>query len=569
MSWPYAYTPYIWPMLACALVTGAIGVFSYRRRARPGALPLAVTCLFLFLWAAGAVMEMAGADAPTRIFWSKFQAVWKLPSVTAGFCFVLEYVDPGRWVNRRTLALLAVAPLLAVALYVTNDTFHLAWVGFTSDPYPQPIRGVGVSALTVYMFLLAALQVIALLSLFVRSPLHRWPAVLILLGQLEVRVAYFMDTPGMNPAAPMDPSLLAVVLASGLYALALFRFHLFELLPFARETGVEQMQEGMAVLNAERCIADLNPAAERILGIEARKVRGQKLEALPECSGLLSIVDHPDQAPSEICIGTGENARYYALHLTQLKDRRDVALGHLILLHDVTEQKHAHAKLLEQQRTLATVAERERLARELHDSIGQVVGFINVQAQAARDLLARGENKTVDDYLARMARVAQDANADIRESILALRSTAALEHGLVAVLDQYLRQFGQNYDLHTELTVPDPFKDRVLEPWVELQVLRIIQEALANARKHARARCVCVHLTLPGDRVQAVVEDDGQGFDVGAVAGTGREKFGLHLMRERAQQVGGNVTIDSAIGKGTRVLLEVPLNQSGGSPVGG
>ncbi len=249
-----------------------------------------------------------------------------------------------------------------------------------------------------------------------------------------------------------------------------------------------------------------------------------------------------------------------------MTDRRGVLLGHNVLLTDVTEFKRAQAQIVEQQRALATMEERERLARELHDSIGQTVGFMNAQAQAARDYLARGDTGTVDQYLARVVEVAQNADADIRESIIALRSTAMLEQGLVAAFDKYLRQFGATYELHTELNAAGEIRDIALETKVELDLLRIVQEALANARKHAHAHGVTLSMAVQNGCLETVVEDDGDGFNIAAATGARRQKFGLHLMRERAQKIGGNVTIDSALGQGTRVRVQIPLDQIAQSP---
>ena len=89
----YAYTPYIWPMLAPAVFTAALVIFVWRRRSVPGALPLALAMLFTIPWAVGAALEVAAVDVSTKIFWVKFQAIWILPVNTAVLCSVLEYAD--------------------------------------------------------------------------------------------------------------------------------------------------------------------------------------------------------------------------------------------------------------------------------------------------------------------------------------------------------------------------------------------------------------------------------------------------------------------------------------------
>jgi hypothetical protein len=99
----------------------------------PGALRFSIGSLLAALWAAGSVMEYAAVDVATKIFWVKVQAIWQLPTVTAITCFTLEYTWPGRWLTRRNLALLSIAPLLFLGLTLTNNLHHLLWTGFRFD----------------------------------------------------------------------------------------------------------------------------------------------------------------------------------------------------------------------------------------------------------------------------------------------------------------------------------------------------------------------------------------------------------------------------------------------------
>jgi signal transduction histidine kinase len=224
----------------------------------------------------------------------------------------------------------------------------------------------------------------------------------------------------------------------------------------------------------------------------------------------------------------------------------------------------AQAQLLERQRALAMLSERERLARELHDDLGQVLGYVKMQAQAARDRLAQDQKAAADSDLAQLVAVAQDAHADVREYILGAKSAAPTQPGFLPVLRQYLHRFSEHYALRTELIAPPDWMDDVLEPTVEAQLLRIIQEALTNARKHAHALCVQISIVLEESQAQIIVQDDGVGFDPRLLATAEGLKYGLGFMRERAEEVGGSVEIHSAPGAGTRVIICVPRRKDEG-----
>jgi len=194
-----------------------------------------------------------------------------------------------------------------------------------------------------------------------------------------------------------------------------------------------------------------------------------------------------------------------------------------------------------------------------------VLGYIKMQTQTAREHLARDQNNVADADLAQLSAVVQDLHSDVREYILGARLGNSLEPGFIPALQQYLRRFGDSYALQTELISPPELAEGTFEPTVEVQLLRLIQEALTNARKHAHASLVQVSIGLLDGRAQITVQDNGVGFDP-AVLGTGEgQRFGLGLMRERADGIGGTVEIDASPGAGTRVSICVPLSLHSGA----
>ena len=567
MAGDYAYTLQIWPYLLTVALLFALAAFSWRRRTVPGALPFAVACLFALAWVAGAAAESMALDPAAKVAWFKFQAVWQLPTITAVTCFILEYANPGRWLTRRTLILLSIPPLLGLALVLTHDLQHWQWLGFSVGTSVVPLRGPGFWVMFAYSLGLMLVNLIAFAWLFVRSPRHRLPVALMLVGHIVARSLNALEVAGSQAILGWDPFLVTIAMPFGIYAIALFGFRIFDPVPAAGRAAIEQMREGMVVFDTGWRALSLNPAATAVLGVSAARARGKTwAELLPSCPDAGQCLG-AGRTPIEVNLGSdaaaGGGARRYTLALTPLTDHRAVTMGYLLLLHDVTEQRWAQAQMVEQQRALAMLHEREQLARELHDGIGQVLGYVKMQAQASRDRLARDQVAAADADLAQLVSVAQDAHADVREYILGARTPAAAEAGFLPVLRQYLQRFSQQYGLQAELIAPPDWSDEVLEPTVEAQLLRIIQEALTNARKHAKAGGVRVSVQHIGDYVQVAVQDDGVGFDPALLATAEGQKYGLGFMRERAQEVGGSVEIVSAPGAGTQVLVSVPRRKEG------
>jgi PAS domain S-box-containing protein len=319
------------------------------------------------------------------------------------------------------------------------------------------------------------------------------------------------------------------------------------------------MVDGMVVLDARGRVADLNPAAQDLLGAPRSQVIGkdaaQVLAAFPD---LARLALNPAAAQVDVLLRTSEAQRWYNVGVSPLANRRGFRLGRLILLQDVTQQKHARELLLQQERTLSVMQERERLARELHDGLGQMLAASHLQASTARRLLAQGATAETDECLERLAETTLEAEADVREYLLGAKTAFSAEHPFFPSLRQYLGRFSQQYGLEVDLAVPPQLEAQGLDPALEVQLLRIIQEALSNVRKHAHVLSAQVTFAIVGLQVRITIADDGQGFDPAVVARQS-EGFGLRAMRERAEGMGGTLTVTSSSGQGTQVMVEIPM----------
>ena len=562
MNWHFTYTPSVWPSLITFLFLITLSVYSWRRRNVPGALAFAISSLFAALWAIGSVMEFVTVEMATKIFWFKFQGVWYLPYVAAVTGFILEYAWPARWLTRRNVTLLAIPCLIVFMLVLTNDLHHWIWRGFEYDGRVIPLRGPVNWIFLVYAYGLTFLNLAFLAWLFWRSPQHRRPVSLILIGQFLARMLFLLEA----FQAPGFTSLLIIRMIPFeflVYAIALFGFRIFDETALARQTAIEQMQEGMLVVDSQGKIISLNPVAEAILSISARRATGTPVLAqLPEYATVSGDLSTEGISQVEINRGTGDETREYTLTVSFLQDWRGLAAGRLLLLHDVTEHKRAQARFLEQQRALAMIHERERLARELHDSIGQVLGYAAFQVEAASKLAQDGQVEAATSQLDHLAGIVRQAHADVRQQILDLRAVPTIHESFFVAVRDYLDGFCDNYNISTLLSVDEGLDDEPFPPEARMQVFRIMQEALTNARKHGQARSIDVMFSVEDPLVCMTIQDDGVGFDPDQ-SGVGSDgHFGLKFMRERAGAIGGSLEVTSVPDQGTRVLARAPMTKN-------
>jgi PAS domain S-box-containing protein len=568
MTGNYAFTPAILPSAVTVLFLLGLAVFTWHRRRMPGALPFAIASLFGILWAAGSVMEYAAVGWTTKIFWVKFQACWQLPLVTSIICFCLEYAWPGRWLTRRNIVLFSLPSVVLLGLILTDNLHHWIYRSFAFLGSVQPQPGpLGWFATAGGLAVSEAFYLIILGWLFLHSPQHRWPVAFMLVGQFGGRLFFLAERINLlHSILPID--LLGMGSEFLMYTIALFGFQILDPIPQAHRAAIRQLHSGMLVLDPQGRVVSLNPAAERILHAPSRHVKGKPIQELlpayPE--GPLADLDETEIEFSLVgddssvrTPSTGQEVRHYKLSISQLKDFRGLEIGRLLMLHDVTGIKRAEVQLIEQQRALAALHERGFLAHELHDSVGQILGFATLKLGAARKLIADGRLENADDQLAHLENVMADAHADVREYILNLRTAPTREKPFFTALRDYLDGFHQNYGIQVDVSLSPGVDEDVFTSDAQIQLFRILQEALSNARKHAATNKVNISLGMEAGRLHMLVQDNGKGFDPLQAVGVGSGHFGLGFMRERAESLGGSLRVHSALGEGTCVEVEVPV----------
>ncbi len=205
---------------------------------------------------------------------------------------------------------------------------------------------------------------------------------------------------------------------------------------------------------------------------------------------------------------------------------------------------------------MAVVEERYRLSREFHDGLAQTLGYLGLQAERLENLLATGQTETAVTEFDELRRSIRAAYADVREAIDGLRLRVDDPGQLADRLANYTAEFARQTGLQVRFTaVPE---DIAIEPDTALQLLRIAQEALTNVRKHAQAQQITVRLRSDFDEMTLTVTDDGRGFPGALPVDKNYRSYGLASMRERAESLGGSLTVATQPGQGTRITAVIP-----------
>ncbi len=207
----------------------------------------------------------------------------------------------------------------------------------------------------------------------------------------------------------------------------------------------------------------------------------------------------------------------------------------------------------------ATLQERERIAQELHDNLAQDLALLHLKiVEADHAITANGVLRGME-ALKEIRKIADGAYEDVRGAIFGLRATVSKSPGLIPTLTEYVRDFSELRKIPVDLRI-DEADSIGFSPQVEIQLIRIIHEALTNVFRHAEAKRTVIRFVRDGEFGRVIIEDDGKGFLAEGMEGKGLH-FGLQTMRERAEGVGGRLTIDTAPGKGTSVIVNLPFEK--------
>jgi PAS domain S-box-containing protein len=558
-------------MLATTAVFVAMAVYVWRRRGGSAGVALALVLLALLLWAGTYAAELGAADLEAISRWGDVKYIGLVLLPPAWFAFAALFAGRGSWVNGRNLALLAIHPVVVLVLLAnaaTHDLIRYYPPEAALDPdavaEPGPLFWPHLVYSGVVMWGSLILMVAALLR---ASRVYRRVTTILIVSLVVpygLNLLYNFD---VGPFGRVDLTPFLLVVSCLVLVWGLFRFRLLGIRPVARGLVFETISEAVVVLDPLRRVVDANPPAERLLGRPLADAVGRPLgELLPEAAD--AVRDPPAASnggvvglAKELVVTRGGTTHRYEPTVVPMPDREGPPIGWLMVLRDVTEHHRTLRSLRqadEQRRSLlervvtSQEEERRQVAGDIHDDAIQAMVAVTLQLQA---LGSRLRDPRSTELLDRLAATATESVGRLRQLVFELRPPLLDEVGLAAAIDQYASRAGELAGFVVQVT-----DESVGELPDELRVVayRIIQEALANVRAHARASRVAVRLEEVEGGVLARVSDDGIGFLPGLVERRPAGHLGLISMREQAAMAGGWSRIASAPGMGTTVELWLP-----------
>jgi PAS domain S-box-containing protein len=349
-------------LLLSFVFSALLAVYMWRRRPLRSATAASVLMMAVAVWSLGYTLELNSPDLATKIFWAKVEYFGIVSVPVAWLSFALHYTGRSEWVTVRNIVWLAVMPATILILVWTNEAHGLIWRDLWIDvsdgaEFLSSEHGTGFWIHSAYSYLILAFGTALLVrALFRARDLYRDQVLAVLGGAMAPWLGNILYLSHVSPWPRLDLTAVNFVVTGLGIAYALFHTHLLDIVPVARDSVLEHLDELVIVLDVNNRVVDLNPSARQHVK-NAVNVIGEPIEVLfPDQAALIEHLSRAAQPRAEIVWGQGEDAVYFDVQLSSLRDKRQRFVGRLVVLHDVTNSRRAVEALRRRDAILASVS---------------------------------------------------------------------------------------------------------------------------------------------------------------------------------------------------------------------
>ncbi len=572
----WQYTPYGLPLAVAVTISVTIALFAWRRRPATGATTFALMMLAVAWWSACYALGLASTTVSYRLFWTAIRYLGEAFVSMLWLVFAIEYTGNTKWLTRRNLSLLAVAPIAIILLIFTNPSHNLltrnaelvrhgSWVmmNYTRGPL------YWISPAYNYIYLFAGTSL--LLGILIRSPRIYQRQIKTLLVSVLVpwgtNIYIFTNQPF---SSDLDFTSIAFTITGLVLAWGLFRYRLLDIVPAAHSAVVESMTDAVIALDIQDRIVDCNRAAERVLGHKAEKVIGRSIADVVAYPDLIERFRDELEVSTELTFGERDAVCHYDLRISPLHQRERLT-GRLVVLRDITARKRAEQ---ERERLIEELGAFARtVAHDLKNPLAVIHLYLDLLGKKGDGLSEEKRTK----YLSIADRTAARMKSII-ESLLLLAEVRNIENVEIQALDMahIVRETLKDLDClieryHAEVIVSDCSTWPVVRgyaPWVS----NVWANYLSNALKYG-GRSPRIELGAamqPDGMVRFWVRDNGPGIAIEdqkklflpfVQLGTASRQgsgLGLSIVHRIVTKLGGRAWLESDAGKGCTFFFTLP-----------
>ncbi|PKO96388.1 MAG: hypothetical protein CVU12_05485 [Bacteroidetes bacterium HGW-Bacteroidetes-7] len=337
----YIFTTFSLLFLFTSLVSFAVAVIAWNRKRERGTTELAWLMLFAGLWSFFVIFETAATTIELKIFWSKVAYVGALTTPVLYLILVLRFVGKDKYLKKKYLVALWIVPIITFILTLTNEYHELVWTGYApispSTNLTQYYHGIAFwIGNVIYNYILLFITSAYLLTfIFERMSTFRTQGLYLLVGSLCPWIASVFYITAKNPVPGLDLVPQSMIFSGILFTIAIYRNRFLDLIPVAKETLFETLDEGIIVLDANNRVQDINDTARGFLGVESKNITGINIDCdYVKVKSFVSVI-MSDQSESRLDVPGRLGVNSY---LVLKKKFKDYPGSNLVIIRDITNE---------------------------------------------------------------------------------------------------------------------------------------------------------------------------------------------------------------------------------------
>ena len=361
MAWHFP--PYLILALFMAMISAVVAVLTWLRRGVPGNKFLALMLFFNCLWLAGYIFELFSVSTEAKTFWLQAQCLAIASIPTTSLVFVLAFTEQLHWLKRRGLWLIFFEPLVSIILLSTNASHHLVWtaeryVTLEGYTFTEIIYGPWGWFHLVFAICVAAADAAIIYHHAPHTPrVFRFQSVIVTMSIALVVLGVLLDLLTLSVFQGIKFTPITILLAALTLSTAMTIHRMRDILPLARDAILENMSDGVIILDQANHVVDLNQSASDLLGKKLTEVSGAPVETIwPAWPGTNAMPKDKGEVVKEILLTRGDEQRTFDLRVSTIPDAMGASTGRLVVLRDITRQKQAEEALRRRDQILQAVS---------------------------------------------------------------------------------------------------------------------------------------------------------------------------------------------------------------------
>ncbi|MDD1686352.1 histidine kinase N-terminal 7TM domain-containing protein [Methanoregula sp.] len=560
----WQYSPYFIAFITCGVILSILAITGWLNRSHICTRSFTILMLATSLWSFCTALELASADLPTQMLAISIEYVGMVIIPVGWLLFTLEYTGREHWITRSNVALLMVIPVFTVVMVATNSWHHLYYTSVTEILhggllFHEVTYGPAFWLHSIYSYLLIGTAIVLLIQRFALSTaMYRDQMTIILIATLIPFLFNLAFVLRFGFSGFIDPSPFAFAIAGFLILFGMMRYQLLDITPVAQDLVIENMRDGVVVIDLQGRIVSLNAQAERITGRSRRDAIGTTIAVTLPCSApfLETIVSEGgvDDKQHELERETGGIKQYFEIRCIPVYSQGSELRGRLVLIRDITEQKVAELGLLRAKKKLELLSGITR-----HDILNQATVLL-LSIDSVKDTT---KDPGVQEWLDRQ----ESAVRIIQHQIEFARDYESLG-GQAPQWMNINRIFSYLVPLMgvRGITFVSPEQD--IEIFADPLLERVFYNLVDNSFRHGEhVTMISIRSTDSPGGITLIYEDNGVGVPVEAKQKIFERGFGKHtglglFLAQEILEITGLSSSETGIpGTGVRFEIQVPREQ--------